>query len=366
MKILLICKRNYTNKDLIKDKFGRNYWLPKELSGNNTHSLVIAVDYYGDNKEELVEGSVSFFSLPLKTLRLFKYLKEFSNMINEFKPDIVIGSGDSHLGYLASRIAKKQKASFVFDIYDYYPSFGSNRLPMMKFMYYQAMKKAALVLCVSQNLKKHIAHYNKNVLIIENGVDTSLFKIKDKNTCKEVLNIEKDEIVVGYFGSMETMRGVGVLLDTCEMLVAGGMKLRLLLAGKNSSHLKFDKPWIDYRGTVSQAQIVSLINASDVVTMPYQPVHQFIEYCNSCKTAEYMACEVPIVSTKNNDLMTNYPAFAEKIPHALCEPGDATKLKNAIIYQLENQKIFPLPAHMNWKSLANRLKQSLTLALKNK
>lgn len=40
MRIYLICKRYYTNKDLIKERFGRLYHLPKEWVANGAEIWV--------------------------------------------------------------------------------------------------------------------------------------------------------------------------------------------------------------------------------------------------------------------------------------------------------------------------------------
>ena len=45
MRIYLICKRYYTNKDLIKERFGRLYHLPKEWAANGAEVWVNAIDY---------------------------------------------------------------------------------------------------------------------------------------------------------------------------------------------------------------------------------------------------------------------------------------------------------------------------------
>ena len=355
----MFCKRYYTNKDLVKDKFGRNYWLPKELSKKGHQCLVVAVDYYNKDKEILNEENLDFFTLPLKTFVAFKNIRDFLRNIESFNPDIVIGSGDSHLGYFAGLIANKAKVRFVFDVYDYYPSFGSNRIPFMKTMYYRAIKNADIVLCVSQNLKNHLWQFNNDVMIIENGVDTNVFHPMDKLECRRQLGLEKDDIVIGYFGSMEAMRGIHILLEACEKLLNDSRKIKLLLAGKNSENLDFEKPWIDYRGMVSQEEVAVLINASDVVTMPYIPIHQNLDYSNSCKTAEYMACEVPIVSTKNNDLESNYPLFKQELSDALCIPNDSESLKEAIQYQLCNRGVLEMPEHMTWENLTKILEGRL-------
>jgi hypothetical protein len=44
MKIHLLCKRYYTRKDLIRDRFGRLYHLPVQLSRLGLQVSVTAID----------------------------------------------------------------------------------------------------------------------------------------------------------------------------------------------------------------------------------------------------------------------------------------------------------------------------------
>ena len=46
--------------------------------------------------------------------------------------DIIIASGDSHIGYIAMHLARRLRAHFVFDVYDYYPSVSRKPDPGMK------------------------------------------------------------------------------------------------------------------------------------------------------------------------------------------------------------------------------------------
>ena len=58
------------------------------------------------------------------------------------------------------------------------------------------------------------------------------------------------------------------------------------MAGLDLGEVDLDRPWIDYRGMVDQADLVPLINACDVVTIPYRDT-ELIRMTNACKYTRY-------------------------------------------------------------------------------
>ena len=355
MKILWICKRFYTNHDLIIDRFGRNYHLPVLLKEAGFDVSVAAADYRRKSSESVVIEQVEFTSFPLGIFGIAKYMKMMKTKIRDYGPDVVVASGDTHFGYIGWILSRSINIPFVFDVYDHYPSFGTNRIPGMGYLYHYALKHADLVMCVSANLEKYIAAYNKNIIRIENGVDMNVFHPMDRSACRKNLSIGENENVIGYFGSMEKMRGIDTLVNSCLLLSEKyGIKLRLLLAGVKPETLNFEYDWIDYRGVISQQEIAVLLNACSVVVLPYNREQQ-IYYANSCKIAEYFSCRVPIVSTRVEDFISNYPKEAARLGEAICEPGDPVSMSKSIRFQLENQLVIFPESNLDWNSNARKL-----------
>jgi glycosyltransferase involved in cell wall biosynthesis len=358
MNVLFICKRYYTNKDLVADKFGRNFEFPVMLAENGHKVLVVALDYRGRKMQLMSDGQVQFVSLPLFSLSTLKGLIGVYQQIRSFSPTHIIGSGDSHIGYLAYRLAKNFGVFSVFDVYDHYLSFGSNRLPLMKRMFHQALRKSDLILSASRNLNTLALEFNQNAIVLENGVDVDRFKPLDKNACRQKLGLAETHKLVGYFGSMEPMRGVEHLILACRSLRRVYPDLKLLIAGKQSNNIDLTEEWIDYRGQVSQDQVVELINASDIVAIPYLR-NPLVDFGNSCKIGEYLACEVPIVATQVDNLQVNYPEVIELLHEAIVPPGNSKELEKAIVRQLLVKQLVPCPRRIHWESLGEKLEKNL-------
>lgn len=363
MKILLICKRRYTNRDLITEKFGRLFHFPHGFATAGDTVCVLAADYAGERCEEYSLDGMQIFSVPLRIQRLLSYFKTIISLTWRFSPDVIVGSGDSHFGYIALWLARLSGAKFIFDVYDPYYSFGSNKIPGLKILFWRAIKSADMVLCANKNLQKILQQYNSKVEFFPNGVDLELFKPRSKQACREKYDIDKDTKVIGYFGSMEEMRGIADLVKACELRYQN-IPVKLLLAGKGFKK-EYERPFVDYRGDIPQAVVAELIAACDVVCLPYRRTLQ-IDFGNSCKTAEYLASQVPIVTTDADNFLLNYPALADSDDLAVCRAGDASALADAIIWQLEHRRVVQQKVYESWDDLGCRLKAAVDTLMKAK
>jgi glycosyltransferase involved in cell wall biosynthesis len=354
MKFVLLCKRRYTNKDLISDRFGRLFHLPAQLVNSGYKGLVIAADLHNKKREMVELDCLHFYSFPLSILRVFEFVSSCHEVLDKFKPDILIASGDSYLGFIGTKICNKMGIPFIFDVYDDYTVFGTNKIPGMKSLFYAAVKNADLVIISSKPLRKKLQIFNKNILIIENGFDPQLFKPVPKAEVRHKLNIPMTDTVIGYFGSLSINLGIGVLLKAFELLSREYFKARLLLAGHKKSNLRFEISGVDYRGFLPQQDIPLLINACDVVVIPYLPSNQ-VQQSNACKIAEYIACGIPIVATN----VSNHKEIFADAPQSLCEPGSPESMASAIQTQLKSPQLIRNSGSLAWNNLAGTLSEAI-------
>lgn len=353
-KVLLITKRHYTNKDLVLDRFGRLFYLPMQLIQNGYACMIITANYQSDQLERYNISGLKFLSLPFSFRNFILFINRCYRCIKQFKPDVIIASGDTHFGVIGLIYAYLARVPFVFDVYDDYTTFGSNRPPGMERLFWKVIKKADAVICSSAPLMKKLARRNKSVTVIENGVDTNLFKPNSRQMARKKLHIDQKDIVIGYFGFMGPSYGITELINAVRNLRNIYPRVRLLLAGKKHDHISIDQSYIDYRGVVNQKEIPLFINSSDVVVIPYRTNGQ-ISVSNPCKLSEYLACNVPIVSTR----VSNIPDILSNIPEALCDPGDADEMAKSIKWQLETPTLVPFPESLKWESLGNKFRQVL-------
>jgi glycosyltransferase involved in cell wall biosynthesis len=358
MKFLLLCKRYYTNRDLIEDRFGRLFHLPLQLVRAGNEGLVMALDYRDGNTVETRVDDLRFVSLPLTAGQVPKFPGNLRRGLNSFRPDLVIASGDSHIGALGALVARRRSIPFVFDVYDDYRVFGTNRIPGMKLLFRFALRRADLVIFASELLQRQTMPRSSSSLVLENGVDRELFRRIDREEARAAAGVADAGPVIGYFGSIGSMHGVETLIEATRSLRADYPGLCLLLAGQLGLDLDLDLdlqlPWIDYRGLIDQTRVPGLINACDVAVIPYHRGPQ-VDVSNACKLAEYLACEVPVVSTD----VADYAKYITDAPQAICKPGDAADLARSIKAQIEHPRLAPFPGMLAWESLGRRLSAAL-------
>jgi glycosyltransferase involved in cell wall biosynthesis len=347
MKLHLLCKRHYTGKDLIRNRFGRLYHLPVQLHRLGMGVSVTAIDYRYSNAERHALDGVVFRTLPATPMRLLRSLAGLPSSLRTAAPDILLASGDSHIGYLGLRLARGLGIPFVLDVYDYYPALLGNRIPGMKRFFRRAVERADLVLCASTPLMERLAALNAAQLLVENGVDRRLFAPMDQTESRSRLGIEPDSPVIGYFGSIQPARGP-LLIDACRQVRAKRPNLTLLLAG-TVSRVSINEPWIRYLGEVEQAGVPALIAACNLVAIPYTN-DAFNAMCGPCKIAEYLSCGKPVVATN----IAGHREIFQSAPQSLCRP-DPADMAEAICRQLDQPQVAPFPAHLEWEAIARAL-----------
>ncbi|NOV29893.1 glycosyltransferase [Methylomonas sp. ZR1] len=353
MNIYFLCKRYYTNKDLIHDRFGRLYHLPKQWVTHGSDVFVDAIDYRNNTEISVNEAGVSFHTIPATASKIPRFLLDAYRNACIAKPDVLIASGDIYIGYLGLWIARRLGVPFVYDVYDYYPSFRINRFKGLALLFDHTVKKADLVLCASQPLlQKVLTQLNQNALLIENGVDTALFNKVDHLRARLAMKLVTDIPLVGYFGSITPSRGP-LLIEACRRARSALPNLRLVLAGRVTD-VCFDEPWIDYFGELEQSDIPKLIQACDVVCVPYAD-DTFNSMSGACKIAEYLACGKPVIATR----VSNHEQIFKDAPSSICDP-DPNDMAKAILSQLQNPEIALFPEELAWQSIGQKLYEALT------
>lgn len=343
MLIYSICKRYYTNKDLINDQFGRLYHLPKQWVDNGAEVWVDAIDYRSADGNELTIEGVQFRTTPGTLTKILALPYSLYRNCLAVKPDIILASGDSHIGFMALLIAKKLRVPFVFDVYDYYPVFKGNSIPGMKSMFRYAVQKANLIFCASESLLEKLAPLNANRLLVGNGVDTALFSPSDMAQAREELGLQQEALLVGYFGSIHSARGP-LLIEACRILRKDFPSLQLLLAGKVDG-VDLRESWIKYLGELPQSAIPTLINACNLVTIPYADT-PFNRMCGACKIAEYLACKKPVVATR----VSSHEGIFHDSAASICDPT-ILEVAAAVKKQLMAPGLIAFPAHFSWEHI---------------
>ena len=115
-RVLVLCKRHYTNRDLITDRYGRLFHLPYELGRLGNEVLVLAADYQSRSAPRTRADSVRFESIPLSVHRVVPFYRRVREAVRDFSPDVIVASSDTQFVWLGKRLARLEGTPFAFDI----------------------------------------------------------------------------------------------------------------------------------------------------------------------------------------------------------------------------------------------------------
>ena len=356
MRIAFLCKRHYTGKDVITDRFGRLYEIPHQLALLGHEVKAWCLDYHGNKDEQLQHdlefGYLAWSSTALKGMRLLRlpaYLSKLKRNIETFKPDIIIGASDIPHVFLAAYVAKDLNIPCVIDLYDNFESFGQARIPCFKILLKYAIHQAHLVITVSQPLKEKVQRdYSLicPVYVMTNGVNKNIFSIGIKHIAREILELPLNVKLIGTAGGLSRTKGVDTIYAAWSELEQKYPDLHLILAGSVEVTLPIpNSNRVHYLGVLSERDVVTLFQALDVGIISVQD-SAFGHYCFPQKMYEMLACGLAIVASDVGVMS----GLLHQFPQLLYKANDSAQLTKALEYQLI-QDILPELSILDWREL---------------
>ena len=160
------------------------------------------------------------------------------------------------------------------------------------------MKKARLVINSSYNLYKEATMYNKNSVVIRNGVDLALLKETRR------LSKETNKKVIGFIGAVSSWLDFKLLKKLAKTYQEYDIHVVGPIGG-----VKRDQDLIDLRrmenvkffGKVSHDKLPTYLKEFNIGIVPFI-VNELTEAVDPVKVYEYMAAGKPVVTTNLPEL----------------------------------------------------------------
>lgn len=334
-RVLWLTKRRYMNKDLLDDRYGRYFELPRRLAHHNMAVTQLAISYRGEPAAE-VEMEAGYRVISLDITRPFALRRAIAAHTVPGQFDIVIGSADIPYCLLAGYIGKRVAIPYVCDLYENFEAYASGKLPGMLAAYDRALEHAALNVAFEPLLAEHLRNrvraragaerWRDNFAVIPNAIDDQLFYPRERAACRAALGIAPDRPVFGYFGAVALNRGIEVIFRAWSQLRKRYPDALLLMAGAKDAKIALPSEGVRYLGALPHAQIPALIGASDLCLISYS-VNGFGRFSFPAKAFEYLACHRPILAPAIGGIV---PYLAD-FPEYLYSLGDAQELAEKMI-----------------------------------
>lgn len=239
------------------------------------------------------------------------------------RPRLVIISlpaGGNTLGcFLMAKLFKSKIITDYRDEWeDYIYNMANNRFSRalmnnLKYAMTKCYVRSDAVITVTEPLAKSLRKRGvKNVRIISNGADLTVFKPKDRTTSRTKIGIPSDTFVLVYIGFIGAYYRFDIVLYALKKIIdnnGDSTKIKLLIAGHGTSlNLVLElaeniglKDNVLYLGKIiKKDELVDILCASDVGIIPYDS-NPLWRNSLPVKSLEYLACGLPIVAMAHDD-----------------------------------------------------------------
>ncbi|MFH1360093.1 MAG: glycosyltransferase [Candidatus Omnitrophota bacterium] len=366
MKILVLTKRQYTQKDILDDRFGRLRELPLGLAKCGHNVLGVCLSYVkkkegcvSDDDQKMEKQVIwhSFNAGPFKPYGFLAYAKKSLQLAREFKPDIVYACSDTIYSILGLWLSRKIGSLCVIDLYDNFESFGSARIPGMLFLFRRTIRNTDGLTVVSEPLAEKIKvdyKRTKPTLVLVNGISAKLFYPQNQGECRKQLGLPQDAQIIGTAGALFHSRGIDTIFDGFQKLSSQKSNIHLALAGPLDQYTSIpDHPRIHYLGVLPLNRIPLLINSLNVAVICNKD-SSFGRYCFPQKAYEILACRTPLVAASVGSMKK----LLTEHPECLFDPEDIDSFVRIVSGQLKNPTPLDLPIS-TWDEQTKKLESFL-------
>jgi len=266
--------------------------------------------------------------------------KKLKKILKEIKPDILHGSWIQTCGFISA-------------ISNFHPfllmPFGSDVLlvpfenPVFKQITKYSIKKADMITCDAEIIKKHIihiAHYPaERIVVFPRGVDLSLFHPNQRirEEMRRKLGCEDKKVIV-MNRNFKPVYGIEYFLRSLPLILSKEQNIYVLLIGDGPLKPSFEKMVeehglervVKFIGRVDNRDMPAYLNASDLY------VSSSLSDGTPVSLLEAMACALPVV-------VTDVPAVLEWVKdgyNGLVVPRrSVSELAEAIIEILKEEEL---------------------------
>lgn len=292
--------------------------------------------------------------------------------INEFKPDVILIQIDSN--FLQSKQLKKKFPNLVICNQINGSSFDEpfkniafkNRFLDMQL---QAYLNSDLNIFISDFSRKRIMGNqidDTRDIVIHNGTDPDkFFPIPNSNNLRLKWNYPLDKFIIGYIGTLDFHKQLGVLIDVFAELLKDNQNLYLVIIGDGPALSKIKEKVdklglnedVQLNGWIPHKHINENLNCFDLA------VHHYANtYMNPLKIFEYLSAGLPVIAPDipsiraifrdRKDLLITGPSHLElkKVMHEVLVDEDLREI-------LSNNEhlINEIEGNYTWRNYTNRI-----------
>lgn len=253
-------------------------------------------------------NKVFYFNTRLSFAGFFQQLRQFKQIVKQFKPDLIHAHYGTITAFFASRIHTVPLIiSFQGSDINYTSDVHWIREKAGKIFSKLAAKKASQIICVSPKLQNNLPFGKEKSTVIPSGINTKLFRKIDKAHCKKQLGLDEDVQYVFFNSNNPIVKRLDIAMESIALLTDLNVQL------------------LSLKGDVLPDDIPTYLNASTLTLL-----------CSDSEGSplvikEAMACGLPIVSVDVGDVKDRI----EGVENCFIVAQNATEIAAKIRYIIE-------------------------------
>ena len=339
-------------RDLISRPYGRFYHLAKELASQGHEVQLLLCSYQANDSEIKKYDELNVESVSIPPLFIPVWLAAKKRAI-DFQPDWIFGFSDTWYGILAAALGRRYGAKVLIDAYDNFEAYIPWALPLHRFWRY-ALDSADVVTCAGQALAELLGQScsENKIKIIPMTADTEVLTTAKKSECRQKLNLEQNNILVGCHGSLYQTRGVDTFFKAAALVCEKDKNIRFVTSGRVDKKTIIPD-FINHLGYLSDQDVSYLLKSLDVLVVPNRD-SSFGNYSYPVKVYEGMVAGLPMAVTRTRSTSEMFKHSTE----SLVEPENVQEMGQRILSATKiSRKEYPyLPS---WQELAIKLQSYL-------
>ena len=281
----------------------RSKYIVENQKNNSIEPIVITSPFQkgvGDNKKEDVINGIKYirsknqsksknkFLARAQYLLMFNFIKDIKEASLKYKPDIIHAHSSFFCGIPSVIAGKKVSIPVIYEVRGIWEDsavangklkYESVPYKTIRSLETWAMKKANLVIVISNNLKEELIKRgisSNKIEVVYNGVDTNKFRPieKDENLISKY--DLKEKIVFGYIGSIIKLEGLEYLIKAFKKIKYSVDNARLIIVGDGSElnnlkslskQLNLEE-YVVFTGRVNHDEVLNYYSIIDIFVLP--------------------------------------------------------------------------------------------------
>lgn len=236
------------------------------------------------------------------------------------------------------------------------------------------LRNTDVAIALTEDMRREMRRiYERDVLVLPNGIDSGNFDHLSKEDCRKSLKIQENERIILFVGGLRQVKGARYLIEAMKIITDKYKNTRLLVIGDGNERGYLEdlvkrldlQKYVTFIGKVPNERIPEYMVASDIFVLPS------LSEGFPVTVLEAMASGLPVVTTDVRGL----PEIVKEGENGfLVKPEDPREISKKVLLILRSNELRERLSNYNkekskqysWESVVTRLEDVYHMVSFNK